>query len=71
MSRIQCGGFNFDDSAFKMKSVNGKKVLSIGSRDILDIQNNFNTLPSVTADDAGKVLVVNENGTGYELKALS
>lgn len=27
MSKIQCGGFNFDDSSFEMKTVNGQKVL--------------------------------------------
>ena len=27
MSKIQCGGFDFDDSSFEMKTVNGQKVL--------------------------------------------
>lgn len=27
MSKIQCGGFNFDNSSFEMKTVNGQKVL--------------------------------------------
>ena len=30
MSKIQCGGFEFDDSAFKMTEINGKKVLTVG-----------------------------------------
>lgn len=30
MSKIQCGGFEFDDAAFEMTEINGKKVLTVG-----------------------------------------
>ena len=30
MSKIQCGGFNFDDAAFEMTEINGRMVLSVG-----------------------------------------
>ena len=30
MSKIQCGGFYFDDAAFEMTEINGRMVLSVG-----------------------------------------
>ena len=30
MSKIQCGGFYFDDAAFEMTETNGRMVLSVG-----------------------------------------
>lgn len=30
MSKIQCGGFEFDDSVFEMTEINGKKALTVG-----------------------------------------